>query len=1127
MRKNIYLKSMLRQPGRTFLIMLLIAIVVFAVVLRVSEFINLNSHISQIAETYTSIGLLQADSQLADVSPWADIVANSQFVGFDDRRRFAEGILEDFFSADMSGMDNGFFWNGIINYDNQPRITETLFVGYLWNIEEMDEDNSWMQFWVSWLGAGMPEHIQQGNSVSVAVHHNVMLNGEMVRINPTDFLQPENNYLVRAYFREPVGPAAATWFPNANSVGLASWGGPTVQDLTLLPLNENLNDFDEIFWVLPVEWVSTETGELVQSTLDYVELDDFQPLFDNLEKINRNQRAVFLQTTRNMYLMPQMLVNSHLRMINDFNNPGRLINFDDYINQNPVAVVNADFARIRQLSLGDTFVVNVSPNQFVSGVNSRATGWGIFNDFVIRSENLENAENAENSQDSDIRLELEIIGIVENGLPGFRTQAPRYIYIPDSLLPADFAITGIENTLPADRFSFMLTSSRHEQTFYNEYNHLLEEMGVNLTLLWTGSVGFWIAADSILTMAGFNAIAMIIALVLVFVISSAILLQQRRKDFAILRALGVSSAKIFMQLFACVIIIIAPAILVGSFAAWQFTQSEIFYVNLDEILSQVAPQNIPGAGVERHFLQIVPPMDITAGLPIYLILGMSGIFFAIIFIMIAFGAIYMLKRSTLAMLQGTVPKMRLVETVPISKKFEMPNLQEVFATTKKWEISNKMQYIYKNIVRAPLQSVLCLIVALAFMLLLGWLQQSIFLTELEIATIHDTTPVEIEVFAGSDARALSAGSSLPMPFDRRMDDFIATNTINRIRESDYFHEVYYVGAHFISFLVNSPTGVLPVNWRQNVGFDESWGIWDFSINQIINPMIGVHNLEQFVQRSESIFVDGVVGDLAITFADGFGYSDFANPQADFLPIIVSQSTLNARNLQLGDVASISYRLVLPRVWYDKPAIIIGVHNDHISGSASQQAMIVPLQFLEENIGSWLGYTTLSFEVTPEYSNTESLAQVRQTVDEIIRRGDGTFWILDFFMWDEELRNLSGALEQVLILLNLLYPIVVAIAVAVAIFLSILLMLQNAKMVAIMSVLGSSKPKIALMLCIKQLAVFLGGIILGLLLTLILGWNFSLILPLSLNYFVGAIIGSIFGAILVTKKSPIDMLQVRE
>ncbi|MCL2014954.1 MAG: FtsX-like permease family protein [Defluviitaleaceae bacterium] len=1162
MRKNVYLKSMLRQPGRTFLLMLLIATVVFAVVLRMSEYINMDDHIAQIAATYTSIGVLQADTQLADVSQSADMVASSEFVGFEDRRRFAEGLMADgIFSADMSGMPSNFQMDGFIDFHNQPRLTETIFLGFLWQFERLDDYNTWLVFWVNWLPVGMPEHIQAGTTVSVLFNHNFMINGEMVRIDPLEFMELEQSYLIRAYFPQRVGPGMASWFPNQMSVGTSLWGGPTIQDLTMIPLSDNFDNLADAIWFLHANFVEDDDGNTGThfdfiGILDEEYIDGFwEEIWERVAFLQHNQQSVWLQTTRNMYLMPQMFVDSSLRMINDFNNPGRLISYDDYLNANPVVVVNSDFARIRGFSVGDTLVVTVPKNQYLSGFAVRQTGWGPFTDFVVRSdlttssedddiENLaatENTANFENSEEineeinlEEIRLELEIIGIVDNGLPGFRTQAPRYMYIPDSLLPEDFAISGLDGFLPADRFSFVLTSSRHEQVFYAQYRDILAEMGLTLAMLWTGSGGFWVAADSIMLMATFNAIAMWIALILIFVISSAILLQQRRKDFAILRALGVSSAKIFKQLLFCVIVIIVPPILLGSWAAWEFTQTEMFYVNLDEILAQVAPRVIPGAGLEPRFMRMVPQFDVSAGLPLSFVLTLAGIFFAIMLIMLVFGTFYMLRNSTLALLQGASgqPRRAKISTTAepatfANAKFESSSLQNKLTTAKKWEFSNKMQYVKRQITRAPLQSVLCLVVALAFMMLLGWLQQSIYMTEVEIATLQDTMPVEIEIFSGTEAVALGAGTSFPAPFDRRMDDFIAPRTIERIYEAGYFQNIYYEAAHFIAFLVAPENGNFPQNWQGAVGLDTQWSLWDPIAMELMDSMLGAQSLERLLERHSNTFVNGIIGDLDITFAPGFSYADFAYTPDAPLPIVVSQNTLNQQGLQLGDMAFISYRLLLPRVWQEQSAIIIGVHNDHILGTATQQAMIVPVEFLEYNISSWLGFSRLAFEVMPEYSNAEDLENIRETVNEIIRRGDGTFWILNFFMWDEELRNLSGALEQVLVLLNLLYPIVIAISVTVALFLSILLMLQNAKIVAIMSVLGTGKIKIALILCTKQLVIFLGGIILGLLLTLLVGWNFTLILPLATVYFVGAVVGSIFGTVLVTKKSPIDMLQVRE
>jgi ABC-type antimicrobial peptide transport system permease subunit len=99
-------------------------------------------------------------------------------------------------------------------------------------------------------------------------------------------------------------------------------------------------------------------------------------------------------------------------------------------------------------------------------------------------------------------------------------------------------------------------------------------------------------------------------------------------------------------------------------------------------------------------------------------------------------------------------------------------------------------------------------------------------------------------------------------------------------------------------------------------------------------------------------------------------------------------------------------------------------------------------------------------------------------------------------------------------------------------LCLLLMLQQARDTALLRTLGVGKTSIRAVLCSKQILLSLAGVLLGLGLLGALRQNLPAVLgrPALLaagSYLLGALIGSLIGAISISNKKPLDLLQVKE
>ena len=103
MRKNVFLKSMIRQPIHSFLLILLIGLASFAFVMRTAEFMIVRNQISQISAHYRSVGFLQHHLNMGDVSYGADLLSDDINIASEDRRRAFEGFMEGILSANVAG----------------------------------------------------------------------------------------------------------------------------------------------------------------------------------------------------------------------------------------------------------------------------------------------------------------------------------------------------------------------------------------------------------------------------------------------------------------------------------------------------------------------------------------------------------------------------------------------------------------------------------------------------------------------------------------------------------------------------------------------------------------------------------------------------------------------------------------------------------------------------------------------------------------------------------------------------------------------------------------------------------------------------------------------------------------
>ena len=280
--------------------------------------------------------------------------------------------------------------------------------------------------------------------------------------------------------------------------------------------------------------------------------------------------------------------------------------------------------------------------------------------------------------------------------------------------------------------------------------------------------------------------------------------------------------------------------------------------------------------------------------------------------------------------------------------------------------------------------------------------------------------------------------------------------------------------------------------------------------------------------------------IDIIFAEGFDKTTFSRDTLyDFdtiVPIILRYCVAEEHGLGLNDKAFLSHNFRNIDPWIMQ-VHVVGIYTGMMHRHLAHNASLVPLSALEpirevlsggEYGGLLTGYITVQFELDP--ARNREIESFREVLEEIVaRRGAGAV-LLTYDLFDGELEFVVRQMEENLHLLQLLYPVTILVALLIAAGLSLLLVLQNAKNIAVMRVLGLSKRKTIQQFTAEPGVVTLVGLVIGMFVFALLGggagFDIRLIL-FAIGYILMSLSGSLIGAISVSNKPPLELLQVKE
>ena len=1068
MKRNICFKSASRQPVQTLVLLLLVGAITFAFVSRAVEYLVVNRETDRLAGYYRSVGSLDVVTPGADVSQAVELVSKSQYVAFEERRRYCSGVLQGVYNADVDGnfsadflRSDVVFYGKVVSKNYLPRTKN-------YHVEEYQ-----FTFAVDKVLVGYPEYVREGGDVNL---------GYFPGRTGLDIYVPENlDELRTAYDSFEIGQrylVRARFDPDCQELYQILRRDSSATVLTIQPLVQGG------IWAREVEPGS------------YLDLADpaLSGLPRELAVLEENQHAMSVYSTADMSAMPLAQEASRFLYLTE----GRWLDSDDNFGGRRVCAVHNDFAVRRGLSVGDTITLELRnlKNPNVGIISTGSSENPVHHGKLVHLGYITPREDWDGWQGYETHIEeLEIVGVYGILWPHQQpTTFSTEMYIPDSCMPAGYC-SGKDIDLSL--YSFVLDSPEHEKAFLDENRQALKELGMQATFVETGWNNFRATSVPLKRSLAINVWVFSAVLVPAMALAAFLYLWQRRKDFAILRSMGVPKGSAVRQLAWSMGAVGAAGVVGGGTLSWGYA------------LAKAAKTLASLQGPKAAELSVALSPAWLAGLCIVAIAALSSFTVA--------GAVAMSRRPVLELLQGTESRairkrkpaagventgggdLRLEKAVvPEGDIAPMP--EEALAPREP-RLALSVGYVLRHIRRAPSKSILTVMVALGFTLALGWLGWSIQRNEAKLEEFYRATQVEAEIVKTNPSIISGSWGG----------GFIPSEKIRAVMETGFVKDAYIV-ASARAAKVGPFTG-------------GGQSVRDHTRTASRVPLLGFNQAEQFFSEHE------LGENRAVEYAEGWDESLFSKDwvldlSRGQLPVVLPVDLMARLGLELGG-----------EVWLNNTdsthsmnCAVAGQYEG--MGFGYEAPIMLPVSLLEAFELETLRFSVARFTLYPE--RNRELPHFRAKVKEIFDAGDGKNDIKDvtLIVWDGQMTQVAEPMEKNLQLITILHRVTLVLSALIAAGLGALMVFQSAKEAAIMRVLGVTKHTARSMLCGEQALLCVVGLTLGLgFFAAIRGQVSAASIGSALGcatlYLVGCLVGSWQGARLVTNRAPLELLQVKE
>lgn len=1067
MKTNVCLISSLRKPFSSLLLLILFGLISFGFITKAIGFILVQRETGVLGSYYRSIGVLGNvnDPESGDVSAGIELIKTSPYFAYGDQRRLVSGVLQQTYNS-----YGRFYWSNSTEFMNaypkeywfNVHNTDRWFIGELIKIEEVKDDKRkqpedkitigyYLEFRIDTLLAAYPEDARQGQSIGLLF----MFKGNEATVPLIEEMEVSQRYLIRGW--KDLG------FPLD-----FDWENTNYADLELLPLD------DQGLWYIPLA-----NG----ASIDFSN-PDMASIKNDIDILNENLHALGIITTVDMSAMPIFQEASREYYLVE----GRWLNHQDDLAGNKVIVVPNDFAAMRGFKLGDELMLTFRP--------LTDTFLGLIRD----GEDTMDWRSYPTYQDT-----FKIVGLYEG-----TTNTGILAYIPASSLRPGFASSTKYPYREEGDYSFVLDTPRHETQFTQAYKAPLQELGINLTFLPNNGPAYWAAIDPIRRSSAAD--ILIFGLLMIVALSMAVFiyLMQRKRDYAILRALGVPVKQANGQLILPLLLLGGVGIIIGGLPSWNYALSK----------AKASLSTIPTpAGV-------YPSADLS---PFFL----AGLCVAIFLLLALFswvGVFLLAHKPVFEILQGETYHAKggrkRIRTSAVNKPIpssysslasatgselqETPVNEVNPVARRKYHPLSLSQYVIHHLLRSRVKSFLTLAIALGFTLASGWILRTMERSRTEVDRLYDTTVVQADILLADPTR--SSTEETPT----KGSGFVYQKTIDSVMNSGF---------------VKSSALEADITWREIGKLD--------STETLSETLTGYFPV--YAYDNPDAFYSGLADPGSLSFATGWDMERFAQPRTleeirkDGVPAIFPTILLDQLQLGVGERIQITDPFV--NIF---PCVIVGQYSGGrtttVQGGkipwiySPSDSILISLSAMESIERSQIKYTVAHFILDP--TKNRELPQFRADMEKVMQASGAGTGDLRFMIWDEELKIVVGQLDKNITLLKTLYPVVIAVSVLIGAGLCFLLLLQATREAAIMRVLGTTRTAVQLALISEPLILSIIGVIIGLAIARFLWLTSDLVptAPLLTGaglYLAGVLVGLVIGAISVTNKKPIELLQVKE
>jgi ABC-type lipoprotein release transport system permease subunit len=1050
MKQNVFLKATLRQPFRSFLLLVLFGLITFGFITKAVQFVLIQRETGVLGSYYRSIGTLEniEDPVLGDISAGVDLIRTSPYFAYGDRREIVSGVMSQFYDRNTS-FSNSTAITSAYPEEKWPNVhmTDMWFIGELIQKEEVVTVGGkslgyYLDFHIDTLFAGHPDYVTEGRTIK----YKFISEDYPASIPFIDEMAVGQRYFIRGW-----------------------------ENL----LGKTFNVYDNWFEIMPLDdkqlwYIQLGDGE----TIDFSD-PALASIKNQIDILNENLHTLWIYTTADMSAMPQMQESARVFYLLE----GRWLTHQDHLDAHRVIVIPEELARLNELQLGDDLEFTFRP--------LTDTYYGRIRDGV----DAENWRSYPTYQDT-----FTIVGIYAraSGNAGIA-------YIPANSLPPGFTSTMQDQFKYESNYSFVLNSSDHQSEFVDAYKEPLQEMGIRLTMLENNGEAYWASVTPIRRSLSSDLLVFGVLMVVAFILAVFLYQMQHKREYAILRAMGVPTRQANHQFVLPLLLLGGIGIIAGGIPSWTYA--------LDKASETLSTLPTPGGVTPSTELSILTLVGLCAG-AILLLALFSWV-----------GAVSLAGKPVFELLQGNVAKQsnrqKQTKTGELAQPLPAINADQVseragealpqpILTAATLDMEGKQQYtpsslgqyVLHHILRSPLKSLLTLVIALGFVLAAGWIRQTMENSRLEVEHLYVTTEVEAD---------LLKTSSTTRDMTNMGDGFIYRTTIDDVLASGYVKRSM-LEADTVWFRMNREGS------SREIGSDSIFRVYAFD--------------------SPETFHAGLANPDSLKFVAGWDMDRFvttrtqAEIRSEGIPAIFPTTLLEQFDLNPGEMIEIT------GFGYSYNCLIVGQYTGGLeTTNATVKAnslntkggayILTPLSLLESFEGSRLTYTVAHFVLDP--SRNRELSQFKVEMEEVLNLYGGEIRLV---VWDEELRIVVAQLEKNISLLEVLYPVMIGVSVLVGAGLCFLMLLQATREAAILRILGTTRSSVRLALFSEPVILSMIGVIISLGITSLL-WTTTGQVPIGSLltsaglYLLGALIGSISGAIMVTNKKPLELLQVKE